>query len=328
MRRVSGWVLFALLVTAAEPESLSLVKQGMKARETGALEESLTLFERAYALDPNPAILNNIGVVLDELGRYSDAHAAFSKVVAAKNASEELRELCRDRADSLEPRTHAAYVRFDSAIDGELHLPKRTIDPHARETQVQPGATWIALSGVVDKTIVFLQADFVLGRRTTITWPTDQVALHTRILLEPHAKRVRIGALDIPLHEDILGLLVPEDAHVSIAAGVFYETPAHEPPAIAVVPAQPVEEENVAVPVTLFAAGAAMLVTAGVLYASASSDVSLIEDDMAMDGVVNNSRWTDARARDASAKRKGHFAVAFSLGGLVALCTGSALLIF
>jgi tetratricopeptide (TPR) repeat protein len=108
----------ALAALSATADLDQLLAQAAAAKARGAWAESLASMERAHAIHPAPELMNNIGWLLETLGRYRDAAAAYRRVVDDGSASPELRALDRERLEVLSPkldRGHLVETRSCSA---------------------------------------------------------------------------------------------------------------------------------------------------------------------------------------------------------------------
>ena len=95
----------------ASPRNFQQVfAEATAAREAGRLEDAARLLREAYAIAPTPALLNNLGRVLETLGRYDEASAAYTRVVDDPDADAQLRSLDAARLAKLEGRLGAAWV--------------------------------------------------------------------------------------------------------------------------------------------------------------------------------------------------------------------------
>ena len=74
----------AFLVGYSPPAQARSMEQIMaeatRARDAGELDRVVKLLLEAYEVNPAPALLNNLGRIYEQLGRYGDAYAAYKKV--------------------------------------------------------------------------------------------------------------------------------------------------------------------------------------------------------------------------------------------------------
>lgn len=103
--------LFLILLAGAPADDFRVLVDGAAAdRRAGDLDGALDKLERAHRLRASPALLNNIGVLLQELGRYRAAAAVFRAVVADPKADRGVVERDRKRLTELEPKLERAWV--------------------------------------------------------------------------------------------------------------------------------------------------------------------------------------------------------------------------
>ncbi len=125
--------LCALLVALLSPQPAELRAQAEAAIRAGEGVRALMLLEQAYALQPDPALIANQGLVYERMGQFAKAAEAFAryletepppgKRVAAEAALDRLRpELLLDS----EPA--GARVFFDGAVAaGRTPLKSRLV---------------------------------------------------------------------------------------------------------------------------------------------------------------------------------------------------------
>ena len=100
------------LIIAAAPSADALIAEAISARKAGDLERSLAALTGAYALRPLPVLLNNMGRLLEDLGRYDEAAAIYRRVVADAAADDALVRLDQARLIALEPKMAKAWLRI------------------------------------------------------------------------------------------------------------------------------------------------------------------------------------------------------------------------
>src|SRR5437763_15545036 len=105
--QLSPLVFWTFLLAGAVPLAVaedfdSLLNRAGDARKNGDLDRALLLLERARAIKSIPELDNNIGRILQDLGRFADASAAYRRVTASPRSREELRTL--DAKRMIEPR--------------------------------------------------------------------------------------------------------------------------------------------------------------------------------------------------------------------------------
>lgn len=185
-------VSLAALAPAGQASAKSvrqLVEAAAAARAAGDLEGCVNLLQQAYDKEPQPELLNNMGRVLEDLGRYADAHDAYRKVADDPRAPSDLRSLDAARMAALRPKLGRAWLtadlkppaawirtsggRLSAGSDGEFGVPA--------------GNQLIEVISP-DGTLVYLVAlDLKAGRRTELQVnltkpPADYATLDVRAL--------------------------------------------------------------------------------------------------------------------------------------------------
>ena len=89
----------------SEAASAAFAKAAALAQE-GRLSEALQAMESAAALDPTPPVLLNLGRLREETGDLAGAAQAY-KDLLARSRDPRLRNLARERRESVEKRQHA-----------------------------------------------------------------------------------------------------------------------------------------------------------------------------------------------------------------------------
>lgn len=132
-----GAVLVFVLMAVSVPglatarqisESLKLVQQGRRLNQAGKQDEALALYDRALVADPNlfDAHLAR-GIVLDLMGRYSDARTDLARAIELATA--ENRETALDAM--------AVSLAFESRADEAARFLQKAFDAASAE---RPGA--------------------------------------------------------------------------------------------------------------------------------------------------------------------------------------------
>ena len=157
---------------------VKLVTDAEAARAAGDDERAEALLREAYGQQALPVIMNNLGKLLEEQGRYLEALEAYRKVTDDPDADAQLRALDRARVGALEPKAIKGWVRVPAAaawswgrVAGALIPFDDALDvgipPGARLVEIMPGAG----GGILRLTVM----RFPRGRRVVIdpTW-TDR----------------------------------------------------------------------------------------------------------------------------------------------------------
>lgn len=87
-----------------------VMRDAVQARDSGDLNRTVELLWEAYRLQPAPEILNNLGKMLEQLGRYREAYDAYKKVTDDPEADQSLRALDSSRIATLQPKLNKAWL--------------------------------------------------------------------------------------------------------------------------------------------------------------------------------------------------------------------------
>lgn len=343
------------MIAAADPRALELVEQAARAREAGKLEQSLAFMREAYAIDPQPLLLNNVGAILEQLGRYAQAVETFEKVLASKDIPPELRELDEERVARLRPKLKSAYVFLEAKTNPKLVLlMKGTTAANVEVAFAEPRP--VELVAVYDrrqKSASFRFIELHLGSRATIPELLPQPRNRQTIVFDPpNAKRI---VIDGDVFDFDQGLASAE------VDGVFYEMqtswdpgstpfvwegqprtgmviarPKEPAPRAELDPAidpttTPVSEPPPEAPVWPWISAGGGAIAAGIavaLFAGAANDVAMVNDRAGTNGVVLGLDRARAEELDASAANKGRWGVVLSITGAVAIAAGIGGLVF
>jgi len=156
----------------AEPECcsdeayLALLAEAREARAAGDLERALERLERAYTLSAAVSVLNNIAVVLEDLGRYAEALAVAERVAADASLPPERRPQVEAQLAALRPRAAQGHVLVAADAGVVVHLDGTPLAP-AAEHAVDPGAHMIDARWP-DGSAAWLPIELPAGRRTTV----------------------------------------------------------------------------------------------------------------------------------------------------------------
>lgn len=97
-------------------QAKALITQARSARIKGDLNRTADLLLRAYSIDPKPVLLNNLGKIYEEMGRYDLAYATYKRVVDDPNTSQKLRDLDKDRMARIYEKLTATLVLVPKTV--------------------------------------------------------------------------------------------------------------------------------------------------------------------------------------------------------------------
>lgn len=198
--------LIAVSGVARAGELEDILEEAGRARRAGDHARTLLLLERAYAIQPIPELLNNIGRTLEELGRYGEAIDAYRKVVGDPAAKAQLVELDRRRLVELEPRLRSAWVLIDAKPDDALVHVDGVEIPARREVEVEPGRHLVQLTRSDGRGVLVTFINSGLGRRITVGRDMDAIAAESAALdLEGTVSSIlEVSIDDRPIRADFM----------------------------------------------------------------------------------------------------------------------------
>lgn len=293
---------------------------------SGDLEGALRLVEQAHALSPAPEILNNVGFILQEMGRYREAYAIYERVLRDPATDGELAAMDRARMAGLTHKIDRAWVAVEGVTEPLL------FDGQARDLRLEvpldPRVHVLELGGPI---VTVLWHRFPIGEKTVLTPADLAVERPAAILLDGEVESLRIdgyavanvsaqrviveagrhviaarlrGRGDVEVEQT----LAPGDA-VSIAA-------AFAPILHAALPE--VESGPPIAPIVTLAAGAAAAIAGGGLLVAAEVDRASIRDaDRNDEGLIVGLTYAEADRRNDRARDE-------SIAGTAVLSTGIA----
>ncbi len=97
-------------------QAKALITQARAARKKGDLDRTAALLLRAFAIDPKPVLLNNLGKIYEEMGRYDLAYATYKRVVDDPNTSQKLRDLDKERMARIYEKLTATLVLVPNTV--------------------------------------------------------------------------------------------------------------------------------------------------------------------------------------------------------------------
>ncbi len=146
-----------------------IVKEAKAARQAGDLERAAKLVEEAYKRKPLPVLLNNLGKVYEELGRYKKAIDCYQKVADDPKADSSLRALDTARIGALTPRLASAWVRGPAESDWErIVVSGEVIAVQGEEEIAVPVGKQPVLIQTRANTVHLVHLEFIRGRRTSV----------------------------------------------------------------------------------------------------------------------------------------------------------------
>lgn len=332
----------ALLLGVAPPPDpfRTLLDQAAADRSAGRLDDALIKLERAYRLKPSPALLNNLGLLLQELGRYREAADAYRGVLDDPASPENLRQLDRERLLAVEPLLSSGWlVLAPEHHSDEVRACGRRLSP-GQENAIPPG---VCLVEARRAGFVWLGSWAVAaGRRQAL-----------RVELSPPMEGQPHGGVQVSLDriEDLVvdGLVIPSPGasgslwlllspgthqlsfgagrfeRIEIRAGEVSTLELRPPPELTPTPVGPSvlatpAEVSSPWPWVLAGTGVALGIGSAITFTVASDRHSAVFTDARDEaGVVTSVTQAEAYERESSARDLDRVALSLAVGAGVAL---------
>jgi len=171
IRVVVFWITIATagIATATPPPGPDasyeeLVGAALDAREKKDYTTVLSYLKRAHALRPSPTLKNNLGRVLEVLGRYKEAHDIYKVVANDERAPGDLRALDAARASDLRDRLSKVWVVYKGT--STLYIDGKRYTKGEQSLAVGPHYYEYTVAGT--NSVVLRRYDFAAGRRTRL----------------------------------------------------------------------------------------------------------------------------------------------------------------
>ena len=165
---VAGLVLSAAGMSPAAARSFpEVMREAIAAKEAGDLERTLALLREAHAIDPQPAVLNNIAKTLEDLGRYAEAADAYRTVVDDESAGDRLRALDRTRLDTVLSKARQCWL----LVSNERDAAKVLVDgspPSVGESPMGEQAHFFEMRAPSRPEVALMIRKLPVGRRVGI----------------------------------------------------------------------------------------------------------------------------------------------------------------
>lgn len=142
-----GMLVVPSVARADHTEAVRLFEEGRKQREAGELEKALRTFERSLAEEKSIGAYFNLGLVLEQLGRYRDAYDTFQigKELASSKSDDREKDLREAQSKLLDTRNHIqlAVPGDVKSADGvriivdNIEVPSKQYDGYVFRNQTQ-----------------------------------------------------------------------------------------------------------------------------------------------------------------------------------------------
>ena len=145
-----------------------VMSEAVLARNNGEFGRAIELLKQAHSMRPDPKLLNNLGKMLEQVGRYREAHKTYSLVADDPNADSSLRGLDAARVAALTPKLGKAWVVAEvSPPDATLYVRGSKIEvPFGDEFAVKPGQNTLEFASSAGDAVVLRFTGFPVDIRT------------------------------------------------------------------------------------------------------------------------------------------------------------------
>jgi len=131
---------------AAEESFDTLTEQASEKYSEGDYDGAIALFERAYALDPEPNILFNIGRIYEESGNYEDAIVYYERFISEPQVDLDAKQVALDRRDLAQAvveiqKKPTKGAEPETPVETPVETPTETTPPVETTTPEEPAET-------------------------------------------------------------------------------------------------------------------------------------------------------------------------------------------
>lgn len=188
---VAALAFTSVVSTPAEARTVdTIMAEAIEAKSAQNYERVVTLLQEAIALQPSPALINNLGSTYEKLGRYGDAVKAYTRVENDMSAPQELRNLDAARRAALAYKIGRIWLvtEFDHPdavllVNGEL----LELEPD-EEFGLDRGEHTFECAVPEGTEVLVRVARFPVSRRSTMPCTlATQAAQDTWVTLSPDA---------------------------------------------------------------------------------------------------------------------------------------------
>jgi hypothetical protein len=148
----------------------NLIAEARAARKAGNLEQTTILLLKAYELDPKIVLLNNLGKVYEEMGRFDLAYATYKRVVDNPTTSQELRALDKERMALIYDKLTATMIFVPPEVSWEQVWVNTKGYPMGSgiELSVPTGPLMVDIFDAKSTVLVRIDMDGPAGRRLVL----------------------------------------------------------------------------------------------------------------------------------------------------------------
>ncbi|MBI4816440.1 MAG: hypothetical protein HY791_09280 [Deltaproteobacteria bacterium] len=333
------------LEALASPESARLlVERAQRARESGRLDESLTLLQQAIAEDPHPVLIHNLARLLEDLGRFRESVEAYSRVVRDVRAPPELRARDLASIDELGSKVTKAWMRISGGesvrLDGRVVHPRRlaplaAVQPddepvapgvHAIELDLEPGARRLTfVDAIIGRRI---DVDLSALRWGTLRIPSTVLELSvdgfvllgrlSKLLLTPGEHRIHAK---LPKAELDVRLLISEAKETLLPDSVGTSLDLARVPSV-----EPPNTPSSVLPFIALGAAAAAVLTGGIFSIKGAASRAEADRLVGPSGFLDSESFEKVRALENDAGASATLGGVLLLAGAATLGLGALLL--
>ncbi len=130
-------------IATAQDDARAHFQRGQAAYETGDYDTAAQEWQRAYELDPRPALQYNLAQAYERLGRLDDAVRAYHGYIDNTQPDDPRAETARARLASLEQRLSQTSIHLTGGVEGATIFvddEDRGRLPHPDPLRVEPGS--------------------------------------------------------------------------------------------------------------------------------------------------------------------------------------------
>ena len=158
-------------VDNAVQKARGLITEARAARKAGNLDQTTKLLLKAYAFDPKPVLLNNLGKVYEEMGRFDLAYATYKRDVDNPTTTQKLRALDKERMARIYDKLTSTMILVPAAVSWEQVWINTKGYPMGSgiELSVPTGPLMVDIFDPKSTVVVRLDLDGPAGRRLVLS---------------------------------------------------------------------------------------------------------------------------------------------------------------
>ena len=165
-----GCLAFSQPVSAEESLE-TLIQSARKAKSNGKFLKAAKLLFKAYQINKNPILLNNMGKMYEEAGYYREAYDAYRNVADDPNAPNNLRPMNISRMTAMEGKLTKAHLSVQNAENIEvieIGDERITSDTFSIERSLPTGKPAVFFAPKASANLFIDWLNLKAGRRTVV----------------------------------------------------------------------------------------------------------------------------------------------------------------